>query len=190
MPNLFASKIGVELPPEKKVPWHQCGAARCSGSNCHFCQKNAFFGQKKAIFQKVHFIQKWSVTPNTIFGCVKNDFLLYNPKLVFFTELNLSISNCSVYCVFIIVSMSKLNFSIFPIYPAAWLRDKRRDVRKMGGQISRDRGEGHGEVSSPPTSTLIWSSYLKVLLILLEWEIARRQNINGIKTICSPIVTY
>ena len=47
--------------------------------------------------------------------------------------------------------MSKLNFSVFPIYPAAWLRDKRRDVRKMGGQISGDSGpgEGHGEVSSP-----------------------------------------
>ena len=32
------------------------------------------------------------MTPNTIFGCVKNDFLLYNPKLVFFTEFNLVIS--------------------------------------------------------------------------------------------------
>ena len=39
-----------------------------------FLSKNAFFGQKKAIFHKVHFIQKWSVTPNKIFGCVKNDF--------------------------------------------------------------------------------------------------------------------
>ena len=48
---------------------------------------------RKAIFHKVHFIQKWSVTPNKIFGCVKNDFLLYNPKLVFFTEFNPDMSN-------------------------------------------------------------------------------------------------
>ena len=31
------------------------------------------------------------MTPNTIFECVKNDFLLSNPKLVFFTEFNLRI---------------------------------------------------------------------------------------------------
>ena len=89
--NFFASKIGVKLPPGKKVPWHRCWAALGRGSNCHFFQKNAFFGQKKAFFQKVHFIQKWSVTPNTIFEWVKNDFLFSNPKLVFFTEFNLFI---------------------------------------------------------------------------------------------------
>ena len=32
------------------------------------------------------------MTQNTIFECVKNDFLLSNPKLVFFTEFNLTIS--------------------------------------------------------------------------------------------------
>ena len=64
----FASKIGVKLPPEKKVPWHRRWAALGRGSNCHFFQKNAFFGQKKAFFQKVHFIQKCSVTQNTIFS--------------------------------------------------------------------------------------------------------------------------
>ena len=31
------------------------------------------------------------MTPNTIFECVKNYFLLSNPKLVFFTEFNLRI---------------------------------------------------------------------------------------------------
>ena len=87
--NFFASKIGVKLPPEKKVPWHWRCAALCWGSNCHFCQKNAFFGQKKAFFQKVHFIQKCSVTQNTVFQCVKNNFLLSQKKLIFFTILNL-----------------------------------------------------------------------------------------------------
>ena len=85
----FASKISVELPPEKKVPWQWRGAARCRWSNCHFFQKNAFFGQKKAFFQKVHFIQKCSATQNTGFQCVKNNFLLYQKKLIFFTILNL-----------------------------------------------------------------------------------------------------
>ena len=89
----FASKIGVKLPPGIKVPWHWRGPGRSSASNYHFSQKNAFFGQKKAFFQRFHFIQKWSVTPNTIFECVKNDFLLYYQKLVFFTEFNLHIEN-------------------------------------------------------------------------------------------------
>ena len=79
----FASKIGVKLPPEKKVPWHRRWAALSWWSNCHFCQKNTFFGQKKAFFQEVHFIQKCSVTQNTIFQCFKK---------VFFTILNLLIT--------------------------------------------------------------------------------------------------
>ena len=86
----FASKIGVKLPPEKKVPWHRRGAARSSRWKSHFSQKNAFFGQKKAFFQKVHFIQKCSVTQNTVFQCVKNIFFLSQKKLVFFTEFNLT----------------------------------------------------------------------------------------------------
>ena len=89
VPTFFTSKIGVKLPLEKKVPWHRRRAALGRVSNCHFFQKNAFFGQKKAFFQKVHFIEKCSVTKNTIFQCIKNNFLLSNPKLVFFTEFNL-----------------------------------------------------------------------------------------------------
>ena len=44
-------------------------------------------------FQKVHFIQKCSVTQNTVFQHVKNIFLLSQKKLIFFTELNLMIMN-------------------------------------------------------------------------------------------------
>ena len=62
-------------------------------SNCHFFQKNAFFGQKKAFFQKVHFIQKCSVTLNTVFQCVKNIFFLSQKKIIFFTILNLIITD-------------------------------------------------------------------------------------------------
>ena len=79
----FASKISVKLPPEKKVPWHRRGPARARGANCHFCKKNAFFRQKMTFFQKVHFLQKWSVTQNTVFQWFKNNFLLSHPKLVF-----------------------------------------------------------------------------------------------------------
>ena len=43
-------------------------------------------------FHKVHFIQKCSVTQNTVFQNVKNNFLLSQNKLVFFTILNLPIS--------------------------------------------------------------------------------------------------
>ena len=39
-------------------------------------------------FQKVHFIQKCSVTQNTVFQYVKNIFLLSQKNLIFFTELN------------------------------------------------------------------------------------------------------
>ena len=87
----FGFKNWCKLTPGKKVTWHRRGPGRSSASNYHFCQKNVFFGQKKAFFQRFHFIQKWSVTPNTIFECIKNDFLLSNPKLVFLTEFNLYI---------------------------------------------------------------------------------------------------
>ena len=88
----FASKIGVKFPPGKKVPWHWRWAALGRVSNCHFFQKNAFFGQKKAFFQKVHFVQKCSVTQNTVFQCVKKFFFGSNPKLIFFTKFNLRMS--------------------------------------------------------------------------------------------------
>ena len=55
--------------------------------------KNAFLGQKMTFFQKVHFIQKCSVTQNTVFQNVKNNFLLSQNKLVFFTILNLHIGH-------------------------------------------------------------------------------------------------
>ena len=41
----------------------------------YFCQKNAFFEQKMTFFQKVHFLQKCSVTQNTVFQYVKKNFL-------------------------------------------------------------------------------------------------------------------
>ena len=97
VPTFFASKIGVKLPPEKKVPWHWRWAVLGRGSNCHFFQKNAFFGQKKAFFEKVHFIQKCSVTQNTVFQCVKKNFFWSNPKLIFFTKFNLGILQCELF---------------------------------------------------------------------------------------------
>ena len=91
LPNKILQNLSRKIPSKKNVPWHRRWAALSRWSNCHFSQKNAFFGQKKAFFQKVHFIQKCSVTQNTIFQCIKNNFLLSNPKLVFFSEFNLYI---------------------------------------------------------------------------------------------------
>ena len=76
---------------EKKVPWHQRWRGVNRGIYCHFCQKNAFFGQKMTVFWKVHFKQKLSVAQNTVFKWVKNIFLLFHPKLVFFTRFYLYI---------------------------------------------------------------------------------------------------
>ena len=95
VPTFFASKIDVKLPPEKKVPWHWRWASLSSWWKSHFSQKNAFFGQKKAFFQKVHFIQKCSVTQNTVFQYVKKIFFWSNPKLIFFTKFNLNIAQIS-----------------------------------------------------------------------------------------------
>ena len=66
---------------------------------------------KKCIFwvEKVHFIQKCSVTQNTVFQYVKNIFLLSQKKLIFFTELNLAILIYKLYlyitknCHFIVI---------------------------------------------------------------------------------------
>ena len=76
----FFEKKGNLTP----VGVHRSGPGRSSGSNCHFCQKNAFFGQKKAFFQKVHFIQKCSVTQNTVFSVFqKNDFVIQSKVNIF-----------------------------------------------------------------------------------------------------------
>ena len=50
-------------------------------------------------FQKVHFIQKCSVTQNTVFQYVKNIFLFSQKKLRFFTELNLCMMYDSGYTI-------------------------------------------------------------------------------------------
>ena len=90
-PVFISSKNSVKIWPKKKLLRHRRYDALRQGSKSHFSQKNAFFGQKKAFFQKVHFIQKCSVTQNTVFQYVKNIFLLSQKKLVFFTILNLYI---------------------------------------------------------------------------------------------------
>ena len=74
--NKILQDLSSKIPPQKKVPWHRRYNALQRGSKSHFSKKNAFFGQKKAFFEKVHFIQKCSVTRNTVFQCVKNIFLL------------------------------------------------------------------------------------------------------------------
>ena len=89
--NKILQDLSSKIPPPKKVPWHRRSAALRRGSTGHFCQKNAFFGQKKAFFQNVHFIQICSVTQNTVFQCFKNNFFLSQEKLIFFTILNLDI---------------------------------------------------------------------------------------------------
>ena len=48
--------------------------------------------QKKAFSQKVHFIQKYSVTQNTVFQYVKKNIFSSNPKLIFFTKFNLAMT--------------------------------------------------------------------------------------------------
>ena len=87
--NKILQDLSSKIPPQKKVPWHRRSGALRRGSKGHFCPKNAFFGQKKAFFQKVHSIQKCSVTQNTVFQCVKKKILCSNPKLIFFTKFNL-----------------------------------------------------------------------------------------------------
>ena len=71
LPNKILQNLSRKIPSKKNVPWHRRYNALQRGSNCHFCQKNVFFGQKKVFFQKVHFIQKCSVTQNTVFPYVQ-----------------------------------------------------------------------------------------------------------------------
>ena len=75
--------------------------------------------------------------------------------------------------------MSKLNFSVFPIYPAAWLRDKRRDVHKMGGQISGDRGGGaRGGLQSPVHLPIHLSDHPTSKYFLYSWNGKLQEDIN------------
>ena len=89
----FRFKNWCKITFQKKVLWHRCWPALARGSNCNFCQKNAFFGQQKAFFQKVHFIQKCSVTQHKVFQYVKKIFFWSNPKFKFFTKFNLNIKD-------------------------------------------------------------------------------------------------
>ena len=52
-----------------------------------FLSKNAFFGQKTAFFKKVHFIQKCSVTQNTVFQYVKKIFFFIQSKVNIFHQI-------------------------------------------------------------------------------------------------------
>ena len=123
----FASKIGVKLPPRIKVPWHWRGPGRSSASNYHFRQKNAFFGQKKAFFQKVYFIQNLSVTQNTVFHWVKNNFMLSHPKLVFVTRFYLLIwllsqpKTCTLTIVYYLF-WKPSNFAYMSVLGGGWSR--------------------------------------------------------------------
>ena len=131
--HFFASKIGVKLPPEKNVPWHRCWALLSSRWKSHFSPKKPFFGQKEAFFQKVHFIQIWSVTPNTIFECIKNDFLLYNLKLVFFTEFNLMIFDVGG----VIKPYRRCGQSSSPANPAVMPQNFLRELVEVLGCVGR-----------------------------------------------------
>ena len=89
--QFFRFKNWCKITSRKKSSLTSARARAGQGGKLPFLSKNAFFGQKKAYFQKVHFMQKCSVTQNTVFQCVKNSFLLSQKKLIFFTILNLHI---------------------------------------------------------------------------------------------------
>ena len=112
LPNKILQDLSSKIPPPKKVPWHRRSAALRRGSTGHFCQKNAFFGQKKAFFQKVHFIQICSVTQNTVFQCFKNNFFLSQEKLIFFTILNLTMIKTTIYSTVDAIDLSACRFRV------------------------------------------------------------------------------
>ena len=71
--------LSRKISIEKKVHWHQSGRRWNRGIYFNFCEKNAFLRQKMRFFQKTHFIQKSSVTKNTLFKHVRHSTFL--PKL-------------------------------------------------------------------------------------------------------------
>ena len=91
--HFFRFKNWCKITSQKKSSLTSALCCAVLGVKLPFFQKNAFFGQKKAFFQNVHFIQKCSVIQNTVFQCLKNYFLLFPKKLIFFTILNLIILN-------------------------------------------------------------------------------------------------
>ena len=89
--NFFASKIGVKLPPGKKVPWHRRWAALSRWSNCHFFQKMHFSGRKMHFFKKFILYKNVQWPKIQFFSMFKIFFCYLKNKLIFFTELNLII---------------------------------------------------------------------------------------------------
>ena len=70
----FASKIGVKLPPGKKVPWHLRCPVLSSESNCHFFSKKCIFRAEKGIFSKSSFYTKTFSDPKYSFSVCKKYF--------------------------------------------------------------------------------------------------------------------
>ena len=84
VPTFFASKIGVKLPPEKKVPWHRRWAALGRGSNCHFCQKKCIFRTENDIFSKSSFSTKMFSDPKYSFSVCQKYFFAVSKKVSIF----------------------------------------------------------------------------------------------------------
>ena len=71
--NKILQDLSSKIPPQKKFLDIAATARSGGGQKAIFVKKNAFFGQKRAFFQKVHFIQKCSVTQNRVFQYVKEN---------------------------------------------------------------------------------------------------------------------
>ena len=102
-PVFISSKNSVKIWPKKKLLRHRRYAALRRGSKSHFSQKNAFFGQKKAFFWKIHFIQNSSVTKNTSFTCF---------NFFFFTKLWVCNFH-QILPIYVIYSLNTLGFFLY-----------------------------------------------------------------------------
>ena len=81
--TLFNLAQKVPFLEDLKKKFLDIGAGLGKGANCHFSQKNAFFGQKKAFFQKVHFIQNVQWPKIQFFGMSKKDFVIQSKVSIF-----------------------------------------------------------------------------------------------------------
>ena len=70
---------GKKYHHRKKIPWHL-----------------RWQGQKKAFLKKVHFIQKWTVTQNTVFLVSQKYFFVVSSNISFIHQIQSSNTVCSL----------------------------------------------------------------------------------------------
>ena len=112
----FASKIGVKLPPRKKVPWHRRCPVLSRGQIAIFSKKRIFQADK-GIFSKSSFNTKMFSDPEYNFSLHQKLFFVVQSKVSIFHQIQPSHAYFKIY----LVNFSHMVLSSSAVLVNYWL---------------------------------------------------------------------